>query len=59
MSSQDQIMATVRSVPDSQVASDLDATAAWAKSTGKADTDRLGDHGILLGRASGVALRRP
>ena len=49
MSSQDQIMATVRTVPDSQVASDLDATAAWAKSTGKADTDRLAITGFCWG----------
>jgi len=49
MSSQDQIMATVRTVPDSQVASDLDATAAWAKSTGKADTGRLAITGFCWG----------
>lgn len=49
MSSQDQIMATVRTVPDSQVASDLDATAAWAKSTGNADTDRLAITGFCWG----------
>ena len=34
-------MPIVSSVPDAQVMSDLDATVAWAKSTGKADTKRL------------------
>jgi carboxymethylenebutenolidase len=36
-------------VPESQVASDLDATVAWAKSTGKADTSRLGITGFCWG----------
>src|SRR5438132_14316348 len=34
----DEILKVVAKVPDKQVASDLDATVAWAKSTGKADT---------------------
>ncbi len=33
-----ELMPIVGSVPDAQVMSDLDATVAWAKSTGKADT---------------------
>lgn len=45
----DQLMAVVASAPDSQVASDLDATAAWAKSTGKADTGRLAITGFCWG----------
>src|SRR4051812_39839858 len=36
----------VSKVPDAQVLSDLDATVAWAKSTGKADTARLGITGF-------------
>ncbi|HMK69175.1 MAG TPA: dienelactone hydrolase family protein [Stellaceae bacterium] len=36
-------------VPDAQVASDLDATAAWAKSTGKANTAKLGVTGFCWG----------
>ena len=36
-------------VPDAQVASDLDATVAWAKSSGKADTTRLGVTGFCWG----------
>lgn len=39
----------VSKVPDAQVASDLDATVAWAKSTGKADTARLGITGFCWG----------
>ncbi len=45
----DQLMAVVKSTPDSQVASDLDATVAWAKSTGKADTNRLAITGFCWG----------
>ncbi len=39
----------VSKVPDAQVASDLDAAAAWAKSTGKADTAKLGVTGWCWG----------
>src|SRR5437762_10126915 len=39
----------VNKVPDSQVLSDLDAAVAWAKSTGKADTSRLGITGFCWG----------
>jgi carboxymethylenebutenolidase len=39
----------VSKVPDAQVLSDLDATVAWAKSTGKADTARLGITGFCWG----------
>jgi carboxymethylenebutenolidase len=50
MSDTQQIMAkVVAKVPDNQVASDLDATVAWAKSTGKADTGRLGITGFCWG----------
>ena len=49
LTSQDQIMAVVASVPDRQVASDLDATAAWAGSTGKAVTQRLAITGFCWG----------
>jgi carboxymethylenebutenolidase len=43
------IMAVVAKVPDSEVASDLDAAVAWAKSTGKADTTKLGITGFCWG----------
>jgi carboxymethylenebutenolidase len=49
LGSQSDIMALVRTVPDKQVASDLDATTAWAKSTGKADTGRLAITGFCWG----------
>src|SRR6201987_3390382 len=39
----------VSKVPDAQVASDLDATVAWAKGTGKADTTKLGVTGFCWG----------
>jgi carboxymethylenebutenolidase len=45
-----EIMKTVVSkVPDAQVSSDLDATVAWARHTGKADTRRLGVTGFCWG----------
>jgi carboxymethylenebutenolidase len=45
-----QIMALVVSkVPDDQVMSDLDATVAWAKTTGRADTAKLGVTGFCWG----------
>ncbi len=43
------ILKVIATVPDSQVASDLDATAAWANHTGKADTARLGIIGFCWG----------
>ena len=43
------IMQVVAKVSDSEVASDLDATVAWAKSTGKADTTKLGITGFCWG----------
>jgi carboxymethylenebutenolidase len=43
------IMKIVAKVPDSEVASDLDATVEWAKSTGKADTGKLGITGFCWG----------
>src|ERR1700756_1881538 len=46
---QEIISKVVSKVPDAQVASDLDATAAWAKGTGKADTARLGVTGFCWG----------
>ncbi len=50
MSDVKQIIAkVVAKVPDNQVASDLDATVAWAKSTGKADTTKLGITGFCWG----------
>src|SRR5437660_6465017 len=39
----------VSKVPDAQVAADLDATAAWAKGTGKAETAKLGVTGFCWG----------
>ena len=49
MSDTKQIMQVVAKVPEPQVASDLDATAEWAKSTGKADTSKLGITGFCWG----------
>ena len=49
MSDIKQIMQVVAKVPEPQVASDLDATVAWARSTGKADTSKLGIVGFCWG----------
>ena len=46
---QEIVSKVVARVPDAQVASDLDATVAWAKSTGKADTTKLGITGFCWG----------
>jgi carboxymethylenebutenolidase len=43
------ISSVVSKVPDAQVMSDLDATVAWAKSTGLADTTRLAVTGFCWG----------
>jgi carboxymethylenebutenolidase len=43
------VLAIVHTVPETQVAADLDATVAWAKSTGSADTSRLGITGFCWG----------
>ena len=47
--SQEIVSKVVAKVPDAQVASDLDATVAWAKGTGKADTTKLGVTGFCWG----------
>ncbi len=44
-----EIFKVVSKVPDAQVMSDLDATLAWAKASGKADTSRLGITGFCWG----------
>lgn len=49
LSNIDEIRAIVAKVPDAQVMSDLDAAVAFAKSTGKADTARLGITGFCWG----------
>ena len=49
LSSIDDILKVVAKVPEAEVASDLDATVAWAASTGKADTARLGITGFCWG----------
>jgi len=50
MTDMQQIIAqVVGKVPDKQVASDLDATVAWAKSSGHADTAKLGITGFCWG----------
>src|SRR4029078_241092 len=46
---QDIISKVVSKVPDTQVMSDLAATAAWAKKTGKANTAKLGVTGFCWG----------
>jgi carboxymethylenebutenolidase len=43
------ISKVVSKVPDKQVMSDLDAAVAWAKTTGKADTTKLGATGFCWG----------
>ncbi len=43
------ISEVVSKVPDAQVLSDLDATVAWAKQTGKANTGKLGVTGFCWG----------
>lgn len=43
------ISTVVSKVPDAQVMSDLDATVAWAKSTGAADTSKLAITGFCWG----------
>ena len=43
------IMRIVLAKPDSQLMSDLDATAGWAKASGKGDTARLGITGFCNG----------
>ena len=43
------ILKIVSKVPDKQVMDDLDATVAWAKGTGKADTAQLGITGFCWG----------
>jgi carboxymethylenebutenolidase len=43
------ISKVVPTVPDAQVLSDLDATVAWAKASGKADTARLAITGYCWG----------
>lgn len=44
-----EIMEVVRKVPDEEVMSDLDATVAWAKKTGKGQTDKLAITGFCWG----------
>ena len=46
---QEIISKVVSKVPDAQVMSDLDATAAWAKKSGKGDTSKLGITGFCWG----------
>ena len=43
------IAAVVSKVPDAQVMSDLDSTVAWAKKSGKGDTNKLGVTGFCWG----------
>jgi carboxymethylenebutenolidase len=45
----DDVMKVVAKVPEPEVASDLDATVAWAASTGKANTAKLGITGFCWG----------
>ena len=49
MSNIEQIRQVVAKVPEPQVASDLDATAAWAMGTKKADMSKLGIVGFCWG----------
>lgn len=45
----DEILKVVASVPDEQVMGDLDATALWAKKTGKVDDGRIAITGFCWG----------
>ena len=49
MSNIDDVLKVVAKVPEAEVASDLDATVAWAAGTGKADTSKLGITGFCWG----------
>ena len=49
MTNMDDVMKVVAKVPEAEVAADLDATVAWAQSTGKADTAKLGITGFCWG----------
>ena len=49
MTNMDDVMKVVAKVPEPEVASDLDATVAWAGTTGKADTAKLGITGFCWG----------
>src|SRR5258707_14623587 len=49
MTNMDDVMKVVAKVPEAEVASDLDATVAWAGSTGKPDTAKLGITGSCCG----------
>ncbi|QDQ27432.1 dienelactone hydrolase family protein [Chitinimonas arctica] len=50
LASTDEIVKNVVSkVPDAQVMADLDSAVAWAKSSGKANTDKLGITGFCWG----------
>jgi carboxymethylenebutenolidase len=44
-----EILKIVQKVPDAQVMSDLDASVAWAKGTGKGNTEKLGVTGFCWG----------
>jgi carboxymethylenebutenolidase len=46
---QEIISAVVAKVPDAQVMSDLDTTVAWARESGKGNTDKLGITGFCWG----------
>ena len=46
---QEIVSKVVSKVPDAQVATDLDAAVVWAKSTGSADTTKLGVTGFCWG----------
>ena len=46
---QEILFKVVNNVPDAQVMSDLDAAAAWAAATGKADVDRMAVTGFCWG----------
>ena len=45
----EEIVKVVSTVPDAQVLSDLDATAAWAKESGEGNTEQLGITGFCWG----------
>ena len=49
LSAIDEIVKIVSKVPDAQVLSDLDATAAWAKESGEGNTEQLGITGFCWG----------
>ena len=59
MTNMDDVMKVVAKVPEPEVASDLDATVAWAGIHGQGRYREARHHRLLLGRPPSLALLRP